>query len=102
MTQEMNGNADTVVQAQFIVEATDGTHTADIHQSVQLKPSTDGAFIPFADLTEAQVIAWVKAALHEGQEAQFEAMLARTIALKANPPVRPMAKPAPWYTCTQA
>ena len=102
MTKEVNGNSDTVVQAQFRIEATDGTHTADIHNAVELTPSKDGAFIPFVDLTEAQVIAWVKAELQEGEEVQFETMLARVIAHKANPPVRPVAKPAPWYTCSQA
>lgn len=102
MTKTVNGNADTVVQAKFKIEATDGTHTADMYQTVELKPSADGAFIPFANLTEAQVIEWVKASLPEGVEARFESALARAIESKANPPVVPVAKAAPWNTCSPA
>jgi hypothetical protein len=102
MTQTANGNADTVVQVQYEVTATDGTHTAEIKQAATLQPRTDGAFIPFADLTEAQVIAWVKASLQPNQEQRFEEVLTQVLQRKANPPVRPNAKAAPWNTCSQA
>jgi hypothetical protein len=102
MTETKNGNADTVVRVHYKVTATDGTNTVEVDQMAQLTPSTDSAFIPFADLTESQVIAWIKASLQPNQRARFEDMLTKMLENKANPPVRPIAKLAPWNTCSQA
>lgn len=101
MTKTENGNEDTVVRVRYVVAATDGTHTVDTHQLMELTPSTDGVFVPFAELTEDQVLSWVKAALPDAAKTQLETMLANTLAIKANPPVRPVVKASPW-TCSQA
>lgn len=100
MVQTLDGNPDTVVRVQVKVSATDGTHTADMMQMAELGAPVAGSFIPFADLTEAQVINWAKASLPQQGE-RVEPMLTRMLELKANPPIRPMAKPAPWNTCSQ-
>ena len=100
MVQTVDNNPDTVVRVNVKVSATDGTHTADITQSVQLSAPVAGNFIPFSELTEAQVVEWAKTSLPQ-QGAQLENALARMLQIKANPPVRPVAKAAPWNTCSQ-
>lgn len=61
-------------------------------QGVALDPSAP--FVPYASLTEAQVIGWVKDALGEEQVASLEANVAEQIANQINPPV---VQPAlPW------
>lgn len=95
------GRADTVVQVRYALIATDGVNTQAISNVVQLKPSEDGAFTPFESLTQAQVVEWVKAAVRPEDKRHFEMSLTRALELKANPPPRPIIKPAPWNTCVQ-
>lgn len=99
--KEVNGNPDTVINVDFKITATDGTHTVDMSNTVGLKPVAGAPFIPFAQLTEQQVIDWVKAAMPADRVVHFERMLNQRLAVKANPPVMPVAKPAPWNTCSQ-
>jgi len=96
------GRADTVVQVRYTITATDGTHTHSIGGVAQLKPSEDGTFIPFENLTQDQVIEWVKASMRPEDKRHYELGLTRALELKANPPPRPVIKPAPWNTCVQA
>jgi hypothetical protein len=50
-----------VFTAHYTVDASDGTYNAGAYGSVGLeKPET---LVPFADLTEEQVVGWVKAAI---------------------------------------
>jgi hypothetical protein len=100
MAVAVNGNPDTVVRLTVRVYATDGTHTVHFDRPMALEPSADGAFIPFEQLTEAQVLAWARAKMPLSHT--IEEMLAKQIANKINPPVRPVAKAAPWSTCVQA
>ncbi len=99
--KEVNGNPDTVINVDFKITATDGTHTVEMSNSAELKPVAGAPFTPFAQLTEQQVMDWVKAAMPADRVYRFEQMLNQRLALKANPPVMPVAKPAPWNTCSQ-
>lgn len=100
MTKTENGNPDTVVQLTVRVYATDGDNTAYFDRPMALEPSTDGAFIPFNQLTEAQVLEWARAKMPLYHT--IEELLARQLELKKNPPVRPVVRPAPWNTCSPA
>lgn len=102
LTKTENGNPDTVVRVRYTLTATDGVNTVDMHQVVQLTPNANGAFIPFTDLTEAIVLEWVAATLPQDAATRFETALTHMLELKANPPAPPVAKPAPWHTCSQA
>jgi hypothetical protein len=94
-----NGNPDTVINLIVRVYATDGTHKVHFDRPMALEPSAGGAFIPFEQLTEAQVLAWARAKMPLAHT--IEEMLARQIDRKINPPVRPVIKAAPWNTCSQ-
>jgi len=99
--KEVNGNPDTVINVDFKVTATDGTHTFEMPNSAELKPVAGAPFTPFSQLTEQQVIDWVKATMSSDQIARVEQMLNHRIELKKNPPVVAMPKVAPWNTCSQ-
>ena len=62
------------------VDAVDGEHTAGAYGSVGFTRGDD--FIPFEELTEAQVLEWVKAQL---DVAEIEASLAGQINKQKNP-----------------
>lgn len=99
-TVTANGNPDTVIHLVVRVYATDGTHTVHFDRPMALESSTDGAFIPFEQLTEAQVLAWARAKMPLSHT--IEELLAKQIARKINPPAQPVAKAAPWSTCVQS
>jgi hypothetical protein len=65
---------DLVITAHWRVDAVDGEHTAGAYGSVGFTRGDD--FIPFEELTEAQVIDWVKAQL---DVEQIESNLANQI-----------------------
>lgn len=69
-----------VITAHWRVSAADGDHTAGAYGSVGFTRGDD--FIPFEDLTQEQVLSWVKAQL---EVEQIEAALAQIIAEQKNP-----------------
>jgi hypothetical protein len=63
-----------VFTAHYTIDANDGTYKAGAYGSIGFERPDD--LIPFADLTEAQVIDWVKAQLDVDQiEAALQAQL---------------------------
>ena len=59
------------------LQATDGEHTADVYGSVGVE--LEGDFIPFEDLTQADIEGWLEAkldvdALKAGLDAQIDAL----------------------------
>jgi len=54
----------------------------------------DGAFIPYENLTEEQVISWLETALSVEVIEQMDAKLNTMLQHKVNPPV--IIKPLPW------
>ena len=69
-----------VTTAHWRVNAVDGEHSAGAYGSVGFARGED--FTPFEQLTEAQVIGWVKSQL---DVEQIEAALAQIIAEQKNP-----------------
>lgn len=97
--KSVDGRNDTVVSVRFVVAATDGVNTASLHNSVQIPLNSNGTFTPFSELTEAQVVSWVKAELGPQNVGMFQSALDKQLEMKLNPPVRPVVKAAPWATC---
>jgi len=91
---EVDGEEDVVFNVHWTLTGSDGTYQGNVYgtQAVSLNP--DAPFIPFADLTEAQVVGWVKDAMGEEAVAALEANIDGQIANAKNPPV---VNPAlPW------
>jgi stress response protein YsnF len=78
----------TIVVASFTV--TDGTST--VSSDTKLLEADAESFVPLAEITEEQVIGFVKDALEEQQVAVYEAMVAeRTAAVQPQ-----VVDPLPW------
>ena len=91
---ELDGETDVVFTCHWVLSATDGTYAGSVYGSVGVTLDPDAPFVPYASLTQAQVIGWVQDALGEEQVASYEANVAQQIADQINPPV--VTPPLPW------
>lgn len=85
---------DVVFTVHWRLNATDGTYNATAYGTVGVTYEAGTPFTPYAQLTQAEVVGWVQAALGPEQVASLEAGLATNIADQANPPV--VSPPLPW------
>lgn len=95
-TQTIEGNSDYVVIANYNTTGVDGEYTASLSGTAQFSTADVGVFIPYADLTEEIVIAWVKETLGENGTISVEACIQGQIDSQINPPVSPENTPLPW------
>ena len=93
---EYEGEVDVVFTVHWTLTGTDGTYVGSVYGSVGVSLDEGATFTPYEDLTEAQVIGWVQAALGEEQVAAYEANVAQQIADQIDPPV--VTPPLPWAT----
>jgi hypothetical protein len=91
---EQDGETDVVFTCHWTLSATDGTYNGSVYGTVGVTYEAGTPYTPYADLTEAQVVGWVKDALGEEQVAAYEANVAQQIANQINPPV--VTPPLPW------
>jgi len=90
MIKELHRNADNggVIQAHWEAVKTDGEYTASDYGSESFSPDPQGPnFIPFEQLTEADVIGWMQA--QEGWVETLQFRLDSNIAHQKNPPQVP-------------
>jgi hypothetical protein len=92
-TQVINGFSEVVLQAAWRCTGTDGTNTASNYGSVGINEPqpNDPNFIPFAQLTQAEVLGWIWETVNQ---ADVEASVTAQVANLANPPV--INLPLPW------
>ena len=81
-----------VFTAHYTVDAKDAAYMAGAYGSIGLE-RPEGDLIPFADLTEEQVIGWVKAKLGNEAVANVEAALQAQLDEQAHPT---KAQGVPW------
>lgn len=91
---EEDGHTDVVFTVHWTLTGTDGTYTGYVYGSQGVSVNPDEPFTPYDQLTEAQVIGWVQAAMGEEQVASYEANVAQQIEDQINPPV--VTPPLPW------
>jgi hypothetical protein len=91
---EQDGETDVVFTCHWTLSATDGTYNGSVYGTVGVTYEAGTPYTPYADLTEAQVVGWVKDALGEEQVAAYEANVAQQIADQINPQV--VTPPLPW------
>ncbi len=91
---ELDGETDVVFTVHWTLNGTDGTYNGSVYGSVGVTLDPDAPFVPYASLTQAQVIGWVQDALGEEQVASYEANVAQQIENQINPPV--VTPPLPW------
>jgi len=91
---ELDGETDVVFTCHWTLSGTDGAYAGSVYGSVGVSLDPDAPFVPYEDLTEAQVVSWVQDALGEEQVASYEANVEQQIANEKNPPV--VTPPLPW------
>ena len=84
-----------VTTAHWRVSKTDGTASGSVYGTISLphKDHNDPTFIPYQDLTEAQVVQWVKEEMGADQVAAHEAAVDAQIDAQKNPTA---ASGVPW------
>lgn len=87
----LDGLTNVVKTAHYTVDAIDGDYQVGAYGSVGFSDPDPATFKPYDELTEAEVIEWVKGKL---DVAEVEASLDAGIENKKNPPI--VQKPLPW------
>lgn len=90
------GQTDVVFIAHWTLTGNDGAYNGSVYGTTGLTYTAGTPYTPYADLTQDQVVGWVKTALGTEQVAAYEANIATQIANQINPPV--VAPPLPWNT----
>jgi hypothetical protein len=86
-----------VVQVIWYVQGVSGGYGAGVGDITTLASSQSSTFIPYADLTEADVIGWVQSALGAAGVAEVEGKIQLSIDQQITPPtVVPQNTPLPW------
>ena len=91
---ELDGEQDVVFTVHWQLNGTDGAYAGSVYGSSGVMFNEGSTFVPYAELTEAQVVSWVQDALGEEQVASYEANVEQQIANEKNPPG--VTPPLPW------
>jgi hypothetical protein len=91
---EEDGETDVVFNVHWTLAGIDQTYQGYAYGTQAVSINPDVPFTPYPDLTEAQVIGWVQAAMGPEQVASYEANVAQQIQDQIDPPV--VTPPLPW------
>jgi hypothetical protein len=91
-----DGKTDVVVTAHWSVSATDGTYTSSAYGTQSFTYDAGKAFIPYPDLTQDEVIAWVQSGMGIDAVTALQESLDKQIEAQINPPI--VTPPLPWAT----
>ena len=92
----LEGQTDVVVSAQWNILGEDQGASYNLAGWQQFTLEQGEGFTPYNELTEAQVIEWVKNAMSENGVANMEAAVQGSLDAINNPPVEPVIAPLPW------
>lgn len=92
---QVDGQSDVVVNATYTVTGSENGIIASL-RGMQQFTYTGGAFTPFDQLTQDQVVGWVQAALTQQGLDNLYAAIQGQIVYMANPPPAPVDQPLPW------
>lgn len=87
---------DFVVGAQWLCSGVEGDNSGEISGSQSFPDQQGDNFVPYADLTESQVLDWVWEQMGENGKSNSEACVEGQIESEKNPPVSPTPEPLPW------
>ena len=96
LTETIEGNENYVVIAHCETIGVDGEYSASVPNVIQFSTEDVTVFIPYEDLTEEVVIAWIKESLGEEGVLLIEESIQSQIEAQKNPPVTPQETPLPW------
>ena len=90
---QAEGYTDVVFQINWACNGTDGTYMGALVGSIGIKLDSNAPYTPYANLTEEQVVGWVKEGLGANQVATIQNDVATQI---ANNYYTPTILPNPW------
>lgn len=89
------GQQNVVFNVAWRLIGVDGEFSVNYHETTAIEPyKSEDPFTPYEQLTEDQVIGWVKDKLGVDTVLEYETSIANRIAILANPPV--VIPPLPW------
>lgn len=91
---EYEGQPDMVFNVHWSLTAREDNYVGYAYGSVSVPLADEENFTPYEDLTEEQVLQWVKDALGEEAVLRYEQIVAQEIETQKNPPV--VRPPLPW------
>mgnify|MGYP003336381953 FL=1 len=91
---EQDGQENVVFFVQWRCIGVDGNYGGSAHGLQGISIDFGTPFTPYADLTQDQVIGWVKSAMGDERVAQIEASVNAQIEAQKNPPA--VIAPLPW------
>ena len=90
---QSDGMTDVVVTINWTCNGTDGTYYGSLAGVTSVALDPNAAYVPYADLTEVQVIGWVENTLGAEGVASVQAVINNQITIAANVPT---ILPNPW------
>ena len=96
LTETIEGNENYVVIAHCETIGVDGEFSATVPNVIQFSTESVSEFIPYADLTEAIVVDWIKETLGVDGVLSIEESIQGQIDSLINPPVSPVNTPLPF------
>ena len=97
-TETIDGETDYVVIANYTVVGVDGDYTASLSNIARFSTESVSPFVPYADLTNEIVTAWIQQELGPDGVSNLEACIQGQINSQINPPTVPVNTPLPWAT----
>lgn len=91
---EVQGEVDVVFRVHWVLVASDGPYKGRLCGVSALQLNSSEPFTPYSQLTETQVVGWVKSALGPEQVLINESMVLQQIQDQKNPPI--VTPPLPW------
>lgn len=91
---QAEGQTDVVFSVAWRLNGTDQTYNATVYGTVSVTYVAGSPYTPYDNLTQAQVIGWVKSAMGAEQVAAYEAGITSNINSQVNPTV--VTPPLPW------
>ena len=91
---QADGEADVVFNVHWTCSGVQDTYNGSVYATSAVPISSTGAFTPYADLTQEQVLGWIWA--NGVDQAATEAAVQQQIDNQINPPV--VTPPLPWAT----
>lgn len=88
------GKTDAVVTVHWRLNGTDGHYASSVYGTVALNYEPGLPFTPYNELTQDQVVEWVKNALGPDQVKSYEDVISGQIQARAKPSI--ITPPLPW------
>jgi len=90
------GQTDVVVNINYHVNGTDGTHIASVYNNQNLTYTAGNPFIAYKNLTQDQIINWIQSAMGATAVSAVQSSLDDLVANMATPTQTVKFMPLPW------